>query len=243
MNLLVLTYHYFHKDSPWGIKRGDESFSVDLESLDYHCRAMAQSGIRLITPSAIADRAQYRGDPDRQIIVTIDDGHRSMMDAEEIFIKHAVSPILNVIPSLVGQENYLDWAHLRHLATRGFSIQSHSVSHHDLTRLNDLELSAELEQSKKIIEDNIGVPVTMIAAPMGRIDDRVTQAALNQGYQVVMTSFTGINTDIDDLKFLKRFQVKRNRGSRGWDDYFSPASRVRLVGAAKNMAKKIRSRL
>ena len=206
--------------------------------------------------TTIVDRAQYRGDPDRQILVTIDDGHQSVLDAEEIFVKYAVSPVLNVIPSLVGQEHHLDWATLRHLATRGFSIQSHSMSHHDLTRLSDLELSAELEQSnffmpmdiselqsKKIIEDNIGMPVTMVAAPMGRIDGRVVQAALKAGYQVIMTSFTGINTDIDDLKYLRRFQVKRTRGRRGWDDYFRSISGVRMIGAAKNTAKKIRSRL
>jgi len=226
-----------------GVKAGDEPFSVDLETLESHCREMATSDYRLITPTDITDRAQYRGEPERQILVTIDDGHRSVLDAEETFVKAGISPILNVIPSLVGQEHYLDWAHLRHLATSGFSIQSHSMSHHDLTRLNDMELSAELEQSKKIIEDNIGMPVTMMAAPMGRIDSRVAGAALKAGYQVVMTSFTGLNTDIDDLKFLKRFQVKRNRGPKGWHDYFSPMSKVRLIGAAKNMAKRIRSRL
>jgi peptidoglycan/xylan/chitin deacetylase (PgdA/CDA1 family) len=243
MNLLVLTYHYFHREMSVGVKPGDELFSVDLDTLEVHCREMAAPDFRLIAPDNVADRAQYRGEPDRQILVTIDDGHRTVLDAEEILIKAGITPILNVIPSLVGQENYLDWANLRHLATLGFSIQSHSMSHHDLTRLNDMELSAELEKSKKIIEDNIGMPVTMVAAPMGRVNSRVAAAALEADYQVVMTSFTGINTDIDDLKFLKRFQVKSNRGPKGWHDYFSSMSNVRIMGAAKNLAKKARGRL
>jgi peptidoglycan/xylan/chitin deacetylase (PgdA/CDA1 family) len=243
MNLLALTYHYFHSDTPRGIKPGDEAFSVDLETLKFHCREMARSDYRLVPPTEITNRAHYRGEPDRQILVTVDDGHRSVLNAAEIFVSHGISPLLNVIPSRVGEENYLDWADLRHLATRGFSIQSHSMSHLDLTRLNDMELSAELEQSKKIIEDNIGIPVTMIAAPTGRIDTRVAEAALKAGYQVIMTSFAGINTDIDDLKYMKRFQVKKDRGRKGWDDYFRSASRVRIIGATKNAVKKIRNRL
>lgn len=241
MNLLVLTYHYFHRKgtAPLGVKPGDEAFSVELDTLEIHCREMAMPDYRLISPADIADRAQYRGEPDRQILVTIDDGHLSVLDAEELFVKSGVNPVLNVIPSLVGQEHYLDWANLRHLAAGGFSIQSHSMSHHDLTRLNDMELAAELEQSKKIIEDNIGLPVTMMAAPMGRIDSRVVAAAIAAGYRVVMTSFTGLNTDIDDLKFLKRFQVKRNRGPKGWDNYFRPLSGIRIVGTLKNMIKKL----
>ncbi len=245
MNLLVLTYHYFHRkgSSPAGVKPGDESFSVDLETLEIHCREMATPEYRLIAPDTIADRPQYREEPDRQILVTIDDGHRSVLEAEELFVKSGIDPVLNVIPGMVGQEHYLDWANLRHLAANGFSVQSHSMSHHDLTKLNDMELAAELEQSKKIIEDNVGMPVTMMAAPMGRIDARVAAAAMEAGYRVVMTSFTGINTDIDDLKFLKRFQVKRRRGPKGWRDYFSPVSKVRIIGAAKNTAKKLRNRI
>lgn len=243
MNLLVLTYHYFHTDLPRGVKRGDESFSVRYNVLENHCRELAASGYNIISPAAIADRSQYRGETDRQILVTIDDGHLSVLETADTFAKFDITPVLNVIPALAGKDLYLDWPNLRHLATRGFSIQSHSMSHHDLTRLNDMELRAELEESKKIIEDNIGTKVTMLAAPMGRIDRRVADTARDAGYRVVMTSFTGINTDIDDLRFLKRFQVKRGRRNLDVRRYFSPVSAVRLVGTAKNTVKKIRRKL
>jgi peptidoglycan/xylan/chitin deacetylase (PgdA/CDA1 family) len=117
------------------------------------------------------------------------------------------------------------------------------MSHHDLTQLSDMELKAELEKSKKSIEDNIGTEVTMLAAPLGRIDDRVVDSALEAGYVVIMTSFTGINTDIDDLKYLKRFQIKSDRRSLRVYRYFSPISGVRLIGTAKNIAKKIRRKM
>jgi len=243
MNLLVLTYHYFHHDTPRGVKRGDEAFSMGFDTLNNHCREITETGFTIIVPETISDRGQYRGDPDRQILITIDDGHQSVLETADIFLKFKITPVLNVIPGLVGHDFYMDWPNLRHLATHGFSIQSHSMSHHDLTRLNDMELKAELEKSKKSIEDNIGTEVTMLASPMGRIDGRVAGAALETGYRVIMTSFAGINTDIDDLKFLRRFQVKRGRRNLGVRRYFSPVSGVRLVGTAKNAAKSIRRRL
>ncbi len=243
MNLLVLTYHYFHTESPRGVKRGDEPFSIRYDVLENHCRELAASGYGIISPANIADRSQYRGEPDRQVLLTIDDGHQSVLETVDIFVKHDIAPVLNIIPALVGQDFYMDWPNLRHLATHGFSIQSHSMSHYDLTRLNDMELRAELEESKKSIEDNIGAEATMLAAPMGRIDRRVVDTALDAGYRVIMTSFTGINTDIDDLKFLRRFQVKHRRRDLDVRRYFSPASGVRLIGAAKNTVKKIRRKL
>ncbi len=241
MNLLVLAYHYFHREQPSGINKEDFPFSVRLDEFNNHCEALASSGYRLIDPEKIADREQYRGEPDRQVLITIDDGHVSVEDALESILRLKLKPILNIIAGLVGTNDYLGWPVLRHLAVHGFSIQSHSMSHHDLTKLNPTELSAELEQSKKTIEDNIGLPVTMLAAPMGRIDDRVVKTALEAGYEVIMTSFTGINDDRDDFKFLKRFQVKNGYGMN-LDDFFNPYSKVRIVGALKNTAKKFRGR-
>jgi peptidoglycan/xylan/chitin deacetylase (PgdA/CDA1 family) len=243
MNLLVLTYHYFHEDKPSGIKKEDYSFSLEIDNFEDHCREIASSGYHLVEPDRMFDRDQYRGKPDRQVLMTIDDGHKSIESAADIILKYRISPVLNVIPRLIGHDNYLTWSSLRDLTLKGFSIQSHSVSHHDLTRLNRMELTAELEQSKKIIEDNIGLPVKMLAAPMGRINRRVVETALEAGYEVIMTSFAGINKDRDDLKFLRRVQIKRRHHSLAIDNYYRPVSRVRIEGAARNLAKKIRNRL
>jgi len=207
MNLLVLTYHYFHRDKPAGIKTEDFPFSIKLDDFAGHGAEIATSGYGMVDPAKIADRDQYEGENDRQILITIDDGHRSVEDAVEVIVKYKFKPILNVVPDLVGKENNMDWPALRNLAMQGFSIQSHSMTHRNLTRLDQADLQSDLDSSKKIIEDNIGLPVTMLAAPMGRINDRVTRAALKVGYEVIMTSYTGINGAGRDLKYLKRFQV------------------------------------
>jgi len=242
MNLLVLTYHYFHRDGPKDIKREDYSFSVSLENFAGHCAELTSPDFRLMDPARLNDASQYHGEPDRQILITIDDGHQSVGEAAEIIVGRKIAPVLNVIAGLVGRESYLDWSALRMLATQGFSIQSHSMSHHDLTRLEPMDLRAELEQSKKLIEDNIGLPVTMLAAPMGRLNVRVIETALELGYTLIMSSFTGINRLSDDFTCLRRFQVKGDPRTLAIGRYFNPVSGVRIMGAAKNAAKKVMNR-
>jgi peptidoglycan/xylan/chitin deacetylase (PgdA/CDA1 family) len=240
MNLLVLTYHYFHRDEPSGIKKEDFPFSVRLDDFDNHCAELISSGYHLIDPGKLTDYGQYHGEPDRQILITIDDGHQSVEEVAEIIVGRNLKPILFIIPDQVGKANYLDWPALRDLATRGFSIQSHSMTHRNLARLSQSELIAELEQSKNIIEDNIGLPVTMLAVPMGRFNNRVKKCAPATGYDVVMTSYTGINRYMDDPMILKRFQVKGERRILQLDDYFRRFSKVRITGAVKNLAKRFR---
>jgi peptidoglycan/xylan/chitin deacetylase (PgdA/CDA1 family) len=243
MNLLVLTYHYFHRDAPWGIKAEDYPFSVPLTVLEKHCADLAGSGYHIIDPAMLTQPEEQLGGDHRQVLITIDDGHHSIEDALPIMLKYRFRPVLHVTAGLIGREYYLEWPELRRMVLHGISIQSHAMNHHDLTKLPAPELARELTDSKKTIEDNIGQRVTTLAAPMGRIDRRVMQAALDAGYEVIMTSYTGINRGVEDLHMMKRFQVKSGRRRLMVDEYFSAISAVRAAGAAKNLVKKVRGRL
>ncbi len=244
MNLLVLTYHYFDRGRPYGIKDEDWSYSVTAETLETHCRQMADAHrYQIIDPAALETLAREADGPPRQILITIDDGHQSVMDiALEPLLKYGLGAIVNVVVDLVGREHYLGWSSLRDLAAKGFSIQSHSMQHRFLTRLSPAELRSDLETSRKTIEDNVGLPVTTLAVPMGRINRSVIAAATAAGYTVIMTSFTGINTTAGDMGALRRFQVKRAMATLPLNGYFSSLSPVRIAGAATDLAKKIRDR-
>lgn len=241
MNLLVLTYHYFDRGEPAGIKPEDYEFSMPADRFAAHCRQLQESGYRIIPPEVLTSLPQETLDDRRQVLVTIDDGHISAAEiAADILMEQRIKPAISVITDQVGRANYMDWGSLRHLAAAGFSIQSHTKSHRDLTRLRPNELAAELSDSKRIIEDNIGLPVTTLTIPMGRLNKTVLAATQEAGYTVVMTSFTGINRSAGDLGLLRRFQVKRSRAALPLDKYFRAGSMIRLVGAAKNVIRKIR---
>jgi len=241
MNLLVLTYHYFDRGEPEGIKSEDVAFSMPGGQFAAHCRQLLSPDWRIIPPEVLTSLPQESLDERRQVLVTIDDGHVSVAEvAADVLLEQQIPAIISVITDRVGQAHYMDWGELRHLATAGFSIQSHTKSHRNLTRLAPDELASELNDSRKIIEDNIGQPVTTLTIPMGRIDKKVAAAAREAEYKIVMTSFTGINRSADDFVSLRRFQVKRPQETLPLDDYFRTGSMIRLVGAAKNVIRRVR---
>ena len=77
----------------------------------------------------------------------------------------------------------MSWAELRALAESGVALGSHTVSHAHLTSLGDDELTAELTESKRRIEDEVGRRCPLLAYPYGEHDDRVRGAARAAGYE------------------------------------------------------------
>lgn len=85
------------------------------------------------------------------------------------------------IPELEGDDPQelatMTWEQLRGHADRGIAIGSHTVSHAHLTRLSDAELRHELEDSKEVVEAELGRPCSDLAYPYGEHDTRVRSAA------------------------------------------------------------------
>jgi peptidoglycan/xylan/chitin deacetylase (PgdA/CDA1 family) len=64
----------------------------------------------------------------------------------------------------------------------GVDFQSHSWAHHDLTRLSWAECVRDLRDSRELLSDLLGRPVTLLAYPRGRHDADVRRAAAAAGY-------------------------------------------------------------
>jgi peptidoglycan/xylan/chitin deacetylase (PgdA/CDA1 family) len=238
MSLLILTYHYFHSGQPTGVPDHDFDYALHTNVLLRQLKHMQESAVAPISPEYpffFNDRSPER----KEVLVTIDDGHVSVEEeALEIFLKAGIKPLLAVSSGRVGQENFMTWSTLRGLASYGFAIQSHGKTHSDLTELDSTALNDELGDSKKAIEDNIGLAVHVLAVPMGRINRRVADAARGAGYKAILTSYTGINHHEPDRYLLRRFQVKAKTRLDPLAKYFNPLSGVRLAGGLKNIARR-----
>jgi len=106
----------------------------------------------------------------------------------------------------------LGWDQVREMSNDGIEFGSHTVTHPILTMLDDVSLSRELEQSRKHIEQETGLPCTTLAYPVGRpfaFDDRVIQAAKSAGYTLGVSYISGSNPvpGVDAFR-LKRLHVE-----------------------------------
>jgi peptidoglycan/xylan/chitin deacetylase (PgdA/CDA1 family) len=91
---------------------------------------------------------------------------------------------------------HLSWEHLRELSRAGFEIGSHTMSHRDLTRMDTARLRGELRDSKRILEDRLGVEITAVAFPFGRHSPRVIGEAVDAGYECGFASSPNGETSV-----------------------------------------------
>lgn len=77
----------------------------------------------------------------------------------------------------------MSWDSLRALAASGWEIGAHTCSHPHLSCLGSQAILAELQQSRTICEQMLGVVCRSVAYPFGEADDRVRAAAAAAGYE------------------------------------------------------------
>jgi peptidoglycan/xylan/chitin deacetylase (PgdA/CDA1 family) len=69
----------------------------------------------------------------------------------------------------------------------GVDFQSHSWAHRDLTGLSREECVRDLRESRELLSELLGRPVTLLAYPRGRHDRQVREAAAAAGYTHAFT--------------------------------------------------------
>jgi peptidoglycan/xylan/chitin deacetylase (PgdA/CDA1 family) len=101
-----------------------------------------------------------------------------------------------VAPSRPGTSSlFLDWDGARALAATGHGVGSHTVTHPILAREDADAQRAELEDSRRALEEGLGQTVDLFAYPnggTGDYDERTTQIAERAGYRAAVTTRAGL---------------------------------------------------
>jgi len=130
--------------------------------------------------------------PEKPIVITFDDGYQdNYTTAFPILNKYGFTANVFVITSNVGHSNNLSWSQLRNLTNNGWLVESHTVSHEDLTKLDSLKLAQELSDSKTCLEEQLRTPVNYFVYPNGQFDEKVTMAVKDAGYLMAFTTQRG----------------------------------------------------
>jgi peptidoglycan/xylan/chitin deacetylase (PgdA/CDA1 family) len=103
----------------------------------------------------------------------------------------------------------LTWQQAREMQSTGIRFGSHTVSHPILSRLSPEEMRKEVAESKKQLEDQLGVSAKCFAYPNGQPADynETTKALIREsGYCCAVTTTGGFNTAFQDPFELRRGQ-------------------------------------
>jgi len=203
----VLCYHAFLDKN--------NKYCFSLKELRSHLDYLKKNGYRFVTLEQM-NNGSLRGD--KNILISIDDGNRSVYRAyQEVFKPLKIKPLLAVYPSIIGKKKYaLTWDQLRYLSGQGCTIASHGYQHRSITEKlyssNRKSFKNEIFLSKKILEKKLGRKVEVFVYPYGARSDVTIKYLKKAGYKYAFTVDRGMVNlaDRSDSAFeLPRYMLTR----------------------------------
>jgi len=154
--------------------------------------------------------------PSRPIVVSFDDGYLSDdTKALPVLRKLHMPGVLNLkVNNLLSRYTLPPWR-VRDLIAAGWEIDAHTITHPDLTTVDDKRLWYEVHGSKVAIARRFHVPVDFFCYPSGRYDSRVVAAVRRAGYLGATTTNYGLARP-SDLYVLDRIRVNGTDGVAGF---------------------------
>lgn len=206
----VLCYHKF---SP---KASTNKIDISAETFDRQMAYLKNNGYNVITLKQFLDFIEYRQRPPKKsVLITIDDGWKSTKTiAYPILKKYGFSAVLFVYAELMKSKPNsitLSWDDLKEMAASGvIEIESHTVSHSDLTKIPDDKILRELKDSRRIIKEKTGIESYFLAYPYGNFNEKVAAAMKSLGYKAGFTVIKGSNAFFYNNLSLSRSMVYRS---------------------------------
>ncbi|MFC4069244.1 polysaccharide deacetylase family protein [Actinoplanes subglobosus] len=158
------------------------------EDLRRHLRALQRIGPMVAWDEAMRILAGEQPLTGPVFCLSFDDAHLTWRDvAAPVLLEMKVPAMFFLTSGMVGQPGNLTWDDCRGLAASGFDFGSHTVTHHRLSDQDDETAARELVDSKREIEEELGVEVRDFAAPYGHpsVDyrERDVAVARRAGYR------------------------------------------------------------
>ena len=222
----IIAYHRFDDNCNSPLCMSTEIFDNQMEYLKIN-------GYKTITQEELISFLDYRSSiPEKSIMITIDDGYRSIYKiAYPILKKYGFTATLFVYTDFVGAcKNAITWKQLKEMKSNGFSIGSHTLSHADLTKQMPNEtdedfcvrIMKELRVSKQIIDKKLNQDTISLAFPYGSYNEEVLNFTKSCGYNIAVSVKRGSNPFFSDPLTLKRSQILKR-------DMKSFISRIKIL--------------
>lgn len=144
--------------------------------------------------------------PARPIALTFDDGYEDAYSAALPIMQHyGMRGTFYIVNSFVGQPGYMTWEQLAAMRDAGMEIGAHTVSHLNLTTLDQATAATEIGQSKTELDSRLGISVTSFCYPAGFYDANIEALVQAAGYTNATT--TRWDGDYSDVLGLPRRRV------------------------------------
>jgi len=207
--LPILGYHRV------GALRGDHVPTVSPESFERQLSFLKRLRFHVLALEDVAgllDRRQPL--PRRSVVITFDDGYEETHRIAWPLVQRFGFPAaVFVTPGEIGRPGFTTWDQVVEMARDGMTIGSHTMHHAYLPLVPEDRLAEELIESKRVIENRIGQPVSFLSYPVGGFTPQVQAVARRAGYRAACTTNRAASLNGLDPFALRRVKVTERDGN------------------------------
>lgn len=210
----ILSYHRFGQ--------GKGRLSVSREQFVQQMEFLKQNGYRALSLQDFVDflRAE-KAIPRRSVVLTIDDGYRSVYEiAFPILTQYRFPATIFIYSDYIGKGG-LTWRQMKEMEASGLvTFQAHSKTHGNLTLRSKTET---IQQYQSRLNEEMRIPVNLLektmedkvfgyAYPFGAVNRMVVDELRKQGYELGATVRRGANPFFTFPYILRRTMIYGTRG-------------------------------
>lgn len=244
--ILILMYHSVSDSGEYRELPPDcrpFGYRVGVRDLQDHLEILQEEGCTTILLQDLAEAREGRARlPSRPVILTFDDGYEDNFSRVfPLLCSAGCRAAFFLSVSHLGCPGMLTWEEASRLAAAGMEIGSHGMNHGLLRGKSEAELRWELEESRRRLEERLGVEPQYFSLPRGYLPRALPRLALQVGYRGLCTSRPGFNNLRTSPFRLRRFAVRSGISpadfralisGRGWR-----YSRLYLSEAVRDLAR------
>ncbi|MHA3773536.1 polysaccharide deacetylase family protein [Verrucomicrobiota bacterium sgz303538] len=223
--VVVLCYHRIEG-------KAGGALSIEPALFEQHMQQLKDAGVAVISmQDFFAWRRGEKEIPPKCALITIDDGYVSGYEVAWPILKKYGYPFTMFVylKYISTGGKAITWDQLAEMRDAGVDIGSHTVSHQDLRKPGkgaanyEAYLKDEVERSKQVIEEKLGIKVLSLAYPQGRANAKVAAETKAAGYEGGFTTYGMRLTQNADAYALGRYDVKA-KDAQGRDGFTAAIS-------------------
>lgn len=201
----------------------ESRYCIAPDQFAKHMRHLAKRGMRACSLADFSAWLEHNNTlPEGSFLLTFDDGFMGVYEHAAPVLQELNWPAtVFLVSKLIGKRN--EWCqaqnrsgdtypllaheHISTMRNTGFTFQSHTRLHPDLTTLSDGDLTEELAGSRQDLEDLLGEKIHYLAYPYGRLNEHVLKATQTAGYKAAFSTQPGFNRrDVNHYR-IRRLDV------------------------------------
>ncbi len=214
---VILMYHMISEPKT----TAEIKYACPPKQFEQHLQMLLSSGFKPISIKAVEEYYIHHTPlPDKAFLVTLDDGFEdNYRNAFPILKRFQIPAVIYLVTGLIGKTNQwmtmptfserkmLSWMQIKKMASQGIDFGSHTVTHPKLNELDDDSVGKELVQSKKVIEEQLGVECQHFAYPYGLLTEKTHKLVQQAGFKTACTTRSGFNNVERNPLTLHRIEV------------------------------------